>query len=137
MQPRVVHDEVAREGPEQGEQGATQITAAEQPERLAVEQERVVVVGLAVERLVAAPDGGVRLVYAPRRRDGHPQRHLGHRLREDRRGRDHVDIAAVALLVIHIRQEVALDVGDQPQVRRPVQTLARQGSLPDDGDRLG
>ena len=74
---------------------------------------------------------------AAREVDRHAERDLGDGQREGRARVEHVHAAVEAGGVVDVRQEVALDVDDRAQVRRPVEPLLRHRGLPEDRPRLG
>src|SRR6266540_5729266 len=123
MDPRIMHENIVGERAQEREQGPSEIAAAKQAERFAMQQERVVVVLLTIERLIAAANGGVRIDNAARGCERVSQGHLCNGLGEYRRGRYDINVAAVTFLVIYVREEVAFHIGDHSQVRRAVEPL--------------
>ena len=129
-QPGIVREQLAAEGPEQRQQRAGQVAAADEPDRLAGEQERDAVDAVVEHRLAARANLGVATRNVSRCGERHPERELRDRLAEHRADSEHLDPAGEARGVVDVRKEVALDVEhgfELQSAREPVCREARSG----------
>ena len=109
-EPGIVREQLAAERPQQRQQRAGEVAAADEADRLAGEQERAAVDAVVEHRLGARANLGIAAGNVAGGSERHPERELCDRLAEDRADPQHLDPAGEAGGVVDVRQEVALDV---------------------------
>jgi hypothetical protein len=134
-QPRVVHPDRRVERRDEAAQLTPEVAEADDADRAAGHQERVLVALQAVG-LGAGAHGAVSVRDPARKVDRHAEGRLGHRQSEGRARVEHVDAAVERRGVVDVREEVALDVDDRAQMGRAVEPLPRHRGLTDDRSRL-
>ena len=136
-EPGIVREQLAAERPQQRQQRAGEVAAADDADRLAGEQERAAVDAVVEHRLGARANLGIATGNVAGGGERHPERELRDRLAEHRADPEHLDPAGEAGGVVDVREEVALDVEHRVELGCAREALGRERGLADDRHQLG